>query len=85
LFLENGKCTSSVKERKEGLPSTVVGSLCCMCIFLIQQHIGHSEYIEASADVARKNNSSGIPGKCFKLRLTCGKVGVKIPVCMGGL
>jgi hypothetical protein len=84
-FLENGAENSTVKERKEYQPSTVVGSLCCMYIFPIQQHVGHSEYTVASAVVARKTNSSGIPGKCSKPRLTCGKLIVKPPVCMGGL
>ena len=71
---------SKRKERKEGLPSADVGSLCDMWISPIQQHLGHSEYTEAPADVAKK--FSGIPDKCFNPRLTCGKVGVKPPICM---
>ena len=81
--VENGKDTSKVKERNEGLPSAVFRSLCGMCISPSQQHLGHSEYRKASTDLPRKTNSSGIPGKCFKPRLTCGKVGVKPPICMG--
>ena len=80
--VENGKDTSKVKERNEGLPSAVFRSLCGMCISPSQQHLGHSEYRKASTDLPRKTNSSGIPGKCFKPRLTCGKVGVKPPICM---
>lgn len=52
--LENEIDTSTIKERKEGLPFSRQSCEvleCDMCIPPIKQHPGHSKYTEASGDV----------------------------------